>query len=87
MQDEQQASVTLTAKAYQSLYQNYLHMNANSDGKNVVDVSLYIKSQDEETRQKINYFTLVVRTIRQFNSDVSLLLMENTTHFLIQGTL
>ncbi|XP_040184119.1 complement C3-like isoform X1 [Rana temporaria] len=58
--DDQQASVTLKAKAYQSPYWNFLHINANLKGKNVADITLYIKSQDMETRRRINYFTILV---------------------------
>ncbi|KAM5193180.1 venom factor-like [Mantella aurantiaca] len=59
LQDEQQASVTLKTKAYQSLGHNFLHINADSDEKNFAHISLYIKGQ-KEIRDRIDYFTVMV---------------------------
>ncbi|XP_072261704.1 complement C3-like [Pyxicephalus adspersus] len=60
LDEDQQASVTLKTKAYQTFYRNYLHINANSNGKDVAEISLFIKSKNEEIRSKIGYFTLLV---------------------------
>ncbi|XP_073494555.1 venom factor-like isoform X1 [Phyllobates terribilis] len=61
LEDEQQANVTMTAKAYQPTWQpNYLYISAHSEHvTDYVTISLHIKNKDN-TAENIKYFTILI---------------------------
>ncbi|XP_069834464.1 A.superbus venom factor 1-like isoform X2 [Dendropsophus ebraccatus] len=65
LEDEQQANVTMTAKAYQPMWkQNYLHIDSEiaDDG---VSINLNIKAEDS-LKEKVKYFTILVTSRGRF---------------------